>query len=149
MAIVWTKGVKTGVLTPQQFVAVTSSNCAKLFNLYPRKGRIAVGCDADLVVWDGDATRVISAKTHHHAVTTNIFEGMQVAGIALYTVSRGKVVWENGVLHTVRGAGRYIPRPCFGEAFAGIAASDEARDELKRKVERAPYDGPVEAPISQ
>jgi hypothetical protein len=146
MAVVWNNGVKKGVLTPQQFVAVTSSNAAKLFNLYPRKGRIAVGCDADLVVWDGDKTRVVSAKTHHHACDFNIFEGMELAGVALYTISRGNVVYENGVLHTTPGAGRYIPRPLFGEAFAGIAASDEARDERKRKVEREPYTGPVEQP---
>jgi hypothetical protein len=149
MAIVWTNGVKKGVLTPQQFVAATSANAAKLFNLYPRKGRIAVGSDADLVVWDGDATRVVSAKTHHHKVDFNIFEGMSVSGIALYTVSRGNVVWENGTLKTTPGAGRYVPRPCFGEAFAGIAASDEARDERKRKVERAPYTGPVFDPKAQ
>jgi dihydropyrimidinase len=149
MAIVWTNGVKKGVLTPQQFVAATSANAAKLFNLYPRKGRIAVGSDADLVVWDGDATRVVSAKTHHHKVDFNIFEGMTVSGIALYTVSRGNVVWENGTLKTTPGAGRYIPRPCFGEAFAGIEASDEARDERKRKVEREPYTGPVFDPKAQ
>lgn len=149
MAIVWTNGVKKGVLTPQQFVAATSANAAKLFNLYPRKGRIAVGSDADLVVWDGDATRVVSAKTHHHKVDFNIFEGMTVSGIALYTVSRGNVVWENGTLKTTPGAGRYVPRPCFGEAFAGIEASDEARDERKRKVEREPYTGPVFDPKAQ
>ena len=76
MSIVWTNGVKKGVLTPQQFVGATSANGARLFGCYPQKGRIQPGSDADIVIWDGDATRTISAKTHHHKVNVNIFEGM-------------------------------------------------------------------------
>lgn len=144
MSIVWTNGVKKGVLTPQQFVGATSANGARLFGCYPQKGRIQPGSDADIVIWDGDATRTISAKTHHHKVNVNIFEGKVVHGIADYTISRGKVVWENGELKTEAGAGKYVARKCFGEAFSAIDVSDEARDERKRKVEREPYDGPVE-----
>ena len=62
------------------------------------QGRIEVGADADIVVWNGAKTRTISAKTHHHAVDFNIFEGMEVYGVADYTLSRGRVVWENGEL---------------------------------------------------
>lgn len=143
MAIVMTNGVKKGVLSMQQFVGATSANAARLFGCYPQKGRIQVGSDADIVVWNGDAKRTISAKTHHHAVDVNIFEGMEVSGVAEYTISRGKVVWENGELKTEKGAGKYVPRKCFGEAFDAIEASDEARDERKRKVEREPYAGPI------
>lgn len=149
MSIVWHKGVATGKLTPSDFVRVTSSNAARVFNVYPRKGRIDIGCDADIVVWNPKGTRTISAQTHHHAVDFNIFEGMQVTGVADVTISRGRVVWENGVLSTQKGSGKFIPRPCFGFAFEGIDTRDEVRNELLRKVERKPYDGPVFQPKSQ
>jgi len=147
MSIVWEKGiVASGLLGVCDFVRVTSSSAARIFNLYPRKGRIAVGSDADIVVWDGDATRVISSKTHHHAVDFNIFEGMTVHGIATVTISRGVVVWENNHLLTKPGSGRYVPRPCFGMPFDGIHERDIARDETKLKVNRMPYQGEVWKP---
>eukprot|EP01117_Protostelium_nocturnum_P019371 TRINITY_DN838_c0_g1_i1.p1 TRINITY_DN838_c0_g1~~TRINITY_DN838_c0_g1_i1.p1 ORF type:complete len:501 (-),score=193.97 TRINITY_DN838_c0_g1_i1:49-1551(-) len=143
MSIVWEKGVASGLMTPQEFVRATSSNAAKIFNIYPRKGRIAAGSDADIVLWDGKEKRTISAKTHHHAVDFNIFEGMTVRGVAVTTISRGKIVWNDGKLLTTQGSGRYIPRPCFGSIFDGIALRDESRDERLQKVEREPYTGPV------
>lgn len=146
MSIVWEKGVVTGILTPCEFVKVTSTNAARIFNVYPRKGVIAVGSDADIVVWDGEAKRTISVKTHHQAVDFNIFEGMEVHGIADVTISRGVVVWENGQLFTKQGHGKYVPRQCWGPVFDGIKERDIARDELKWKVEREPYKGPVFQP---
>jgi dihydropyrimidinase len=118
MAVLWTHGVNTGRLTPQEFVAVTSTNTAKIFNIHPRKGAIAPGSDADLVVWDPKATRTISAKTHHQNVDFSIFEGMEVAGNPSHTVANGKVVYANGELRAVKGAGRYIKRPAFNSMFA-------------------------------
>ncbi len=82
MSVLWHHGVGTGRLTPSEFVQVTSTNAAQIFNIYPRKGSVSVGADADLVVWDPEGTRTISAKTHHQKVDFNIFEGMTVKGIA-------------------------------------------------------------------
>jgi dihydropyrimidinase len=113
MSILWHHGVRTGRLTAQEFVAVTSTNTAKIFNIFPRKGSVTVGADADLVVWDPHASRTISAKTHHQKVDFNVFEGQVVTGLARTTVANGKVVWDGGVLKAVRGAGRYVERPRF------------------------------------
>ncbi|WP_262690008.1 dihydropyrimidinase [Kordiimonas aestuarii] len=113
LAVLWTHGVNTGRLTKEEFVAVTSANAAKIFNIYPRKGRIAVGADADIVVWDPAASKTISAKTHHQNVDYNIFEGMQVTGLASHTISQGKLRYANGDLRTHKGDGRYIKRPAF------------------------------------
>lgn len=85
-----------GLLTPCDFVRVTSTMAAKIFNLYPVKGIIREGADADLVIWNGKKQRIISKETHHHAVDFNIFEGMTVYGVTEKTIVRGKVLWENG-----------------------------------------------------
>jgi len=143
MSIVWEKGVYAGIITPQQFVAVTSTNAAKLFGCYPQKGRVAAGSDADICVWDPNSVRTISAKTHFHAVDFNIFEGMVVHGNAFVTISRGKVVYEDGKLFVENGSGKFVPRDRFGFAFQGIAERDAARDRQEAKVDREPYSGPV------
>jgi len=120
MHVLWHRGVNTGRLTPNEFVAVTSANAAKIFNIYPRKGVIAPGADADLVVWDTKRTRTISAKTHHQNVDYNIFEGMEVEGINTVTIANGKVVYKDGDVRTVRGAGRNIARPAFATYYGAM-----------------------------
>ena len=120
MAVLWTHGVNTGKLTPEEFVAVTSTNTAKIFNIYPRKGAIAVGADADLVVWDPKGTRTISARTHHQNVDFSIFEGMDVIGVPSHTVANGKLVYAKGEVRAVKGAGRYIKRPPFPSMFGAL-----------------------------
>jgi len=105
--------VNTGRLTPSEFVRVTSTNAAQIFNMYPRKGVIAVGADADLVVWDPNGTRTISARTQFSKGGFNVFEGRTVRGIPTHTVAAGKLVFERGDLRAEEGAGRHIDRPAF------------------------------------
>ena len=121
MGVIWDAGVKSGRLTPSEFVAITSANCAKIFNLYPRKGCVVEGADADLVLWDALATRTISAKTQLSKGDFNDFEGRQVQGVATHTVSQGRLVFARGDMRAVRGAGRYVKRPAFGVNFEAAA----------------------------
>ncbi len=113
MAVLWDQGVRTGRLTPNEFVAVTSTNAAQIFNIFPRKGAVAVGADADIVVWDPEGTRTISAETHHQNIDFNIYEGMTVTGIPAVTLSRGRVVWQDGEIRADKGSGKYIKRACY------------------------------------
>ncbi|HBK91180.1 MAG TPA: dihydropyrimidinase [Parvularcula sp.] len=121
LAVLWTHGVNTGRLTAEEFVAATSANAARIFNIYPRKGVIAQGSDADIVVWDPAAQKTLSAKTHHQKVDFNIFEGMNVTGLASHTISQGVVVYADGDLRAVKGAGRYVKRPAFHPMFGALA----------------------------
>jgi dihydropyrimidinase len=114
---------------------VTSTNAAQIFNIYPRKGSISVGADADVVVWDPEGSRKISAKTHHQKVDFNIFEGMTVKGVASHTVSQGRLAWANGKLDAVRGSGRYVDRPPFAPAYEAVLKLNAAR--TPKPVERA------------
>jgi len=120
LMVVWDAGVNTGRLTPSEFVAVTSTNAAKIFNLYPRKGVIAAGSDADLVLWDPEGTRTISVETQRSLADYNVFEGRTVTGVPTHTVSQGKVVHARGDLRAERGTGRYLKRPAFAPVFAAL-----------------------------
>ncbi len=117
LAVVWDEGVNTGRLTPSEFVAVTSTNTAKLFNIYPQKGSVSVGADADLVVWDPAGTKTLSVETQHSKGDFNIFEGRTVKGIPSHTISQGELVFVQGDLRAVKGKGRYIKRPAFSDNF--------------------------------
>ncbi len=126
MHVLWHHGVNSGRLTMNEFVAITSTNSARIFNIYPRKGSISVGADADIGIWDPERERTISKETHHQNIDTNIFEGMTVKGINVTTVSQGKVVYHDGDVRSVRGAGRYIDRPTFAPYYAAMERQREA-----------------------
>ena len=91
MSVVWAKGVETGKMNPERFVAVTSANAAKVFNVYPRKGCIAEGSDADIIIWNKNNLREISARDHQQATDFNIFEGIKTSGVPEYVINRGQV----------------------------------------------------------
>ncbi|MES2433770.1 MAG: dihydropyrimidinase [Pseudomonadota bacterium] len=110
MPMLWTYGVATGRLTPNEFVAVTSTNIAKILNCYPQKGAVLVGADADLVVWDPEKSKTIAASTQQSAIDYNVFEGKVVKGLPRYTLSRGVVSVDDGEIKTREGHGKFIAR---------------------------------------
>ncbi|OQR73411.1 dihydropyrimidinase-related protein 2-like [Tropilaelaps mercedesae] len=123
MAVLWEMGVNRGKIDPCQFVAATSTNAAKVFNLYPRKGRIAVGSDADIVVWDPQLVRKFTPANHHSAGDFNVFEKLICRGAPRFVVSRGRVVVNEGEVHVSQGWGRLLTMPVNGQhAFARIRA---------------------------
>ena len=135
MSILWDQGVKTGLLTPNDFVRVTSTATAKIFNIHPRKGAVSVGADADLAVWDPNASRKISVKTHHSNMDFNLYEGMTLTGLARATISQGKQVWDGKDLKIEEGVGRYIPRPTYSSVFERVKTYRALN--APRRVERA------------
>jgi dihydropyrimidinase len=110
LSIMFSEGVKKGRISLNQFVDITSTRSAKLFGLYPQKGTIAVGADADIVIFDPNAERVISAENHHMAVDYNAFEGMQVTGEPISVLSRGEFVIRDKQFVGKAGAGQYLKR---------------------------------------
>ena len=135
MPLLWTYGVGTGRLTMNEFVAVTSTNIAKILNMYPKKGAVLVGADADLVVWDPKRTKVISPKTQQSVIEYNVFDGYEVIGLPRFTLSRGKVVVEEATMKTEEGHGKFVPR----KPFTAVAKALSQWKELvsPRRVERA------------
>jgi dihydropyrimidinase len=134
MPMLWTEGVVTGRLTPNEFVAVTSTNIAKILNCYPRKGAVLVGADADLVVWDPAREKTISASSQQSAIDYNVFEGKKVKGLPRYVLSRGKVVIDDGAVRTEEGHGQFVAR----EPYPAVSKALSKWKELTapRKVER-------------
>src|SRR3546814_20239403 len=96
MPICFHEGVVKGRIDLQQFVALTSTNAARLFGIYPQKGTIAIGADADIVVWDAEKKVRITQSILHHATDYTPYAGMDVIGWPAVPLSRGKVVWTEG-----------------------------------------------------
>ncbi len=115
LQMLYTFGVGQGHFSLNRFVELVSTNPAKHFGLYPRKGTIAPGSDADIVVWDPDKKMTISAKTHHSNVNYNLFEGTEVKGAPAVVLVRGQVIVENDELVAAPGAGRFVKRAKSGE----------------------------------
>ncbi len=110
LVMMHTYGVCEGRFDLQRMVALGSTNTARIFGLYPRKGTIAVGADADLVIFDPNATGTRSAKTHHSRADRSIFEGFKTKGAPTQVIVNGRVRYSDGKLDVERGAGRFVAR---------------------------------------
>jgi dihydropyrimidinase len=108
--LLYSEGVKKGRITEEQFVAVTATNPAKLFGVYPRKGTIAIGSDADLVLWDPEETRTIRDEDMLSRTGYSVYAGWEVTGWPRATIRRGEVVYENGRVQAEAGSGRLLRR---------------------------------------
>ncbi len=117
LQLLYHHGVNSGKLTLNRFVEVVSTTPARIFGLYPRKGTIAVGSDADIVIWDPEAEHVISAATHHMRVDYSMFEGWKVKGNARMVLSRGDVIVDGGTWLGRAGRGAYVKRAARGGAW--------------------------------
>lgn len=115
--VLWHLGVNSGRITPEQFVALTSTNAARAFNLFPRKGCLEVGADADVIVLDPARTRTLSAATQRQNTDFSVWEGLLVQGVVVHTFSRGEHLWADGELRAQAGRGRYLARQPFGPAW--------------------------------
>jgi dihydropyrimidinase len=110
MSLVWDGGVRTGRISANRFVEITSASPAKIFGLFPRKGTIAPGSDADVVIFDPEKKVTLSAKTLHMKVDYNPYEGRQVTGAAETVLSRGRIVVQGGKFVGKSGAGSFLKR---------------------------------------
>ena len=109
LPLLFSHGVLGGRIDICDFVALTSTNVAKMYGLYPRKGSIAIGADADLVIWDSIAKRVIRNEDLHHAVDYTPYEGIEAQAWPALTLSRGEVVWRDGAFLGTPGRGTFLP----------------------------------------
>ncbi|CDZ69429.1 Dihydropyrimidinase [Neorhizobium galegae bv. orientalis] len=135
LPMLWTYGVATGRITMNEFVAVTSTNIAKILNVYPRKGAILVGADADIVVWDPKRSKTITAKSQQSAIDYNVFEGKEVTGLPRYTLTRGVVAIEDGAIKTQEGHGQFVKREPYPAVNKALSTWKELTS--PRKVERS------------
>jgi dihydropyrimidinase len=111
--LLWDGGVRTGRISINRFVEITSTAPAKIFGLYPHKGTVAVGADADLIVWDGDKEHTLDHVNMHMRVDYSPYEGRTVRGAPTHVLSRGRVVVENGKYQGKTGDGRFVKRSTF------------------------------------
>ena len=123
LQMIHTFGVREGRITLNRMVELLSTNPAKLFGLYPRKGTLAVGSDADIVVFDPEKRVTISAATHHSRVDYNLYEDTDVIGSPEIVLLRGNVLVENDELVAKPGIGQYVERAKFGQELVATRAA--------------------------
>ncbi|PIA60132.1 hypothetical protein AQUCO_00400788v1 [Aquilegia coerulea] len=126
MHLIWDTMVESGQISVTDYVRITSTECAQIFNIYPKKGAVLAGSDADIIILNPNSSFEISARSHHSRSDTNVYEGRRGKGKVEVTIAGGKVVWEHDELNVVPGSGRYIEMPPFGHLFNGIDKVDAA-----------------------
>lgn len=110
MELVFSEGVNTGKISLNKMVDISSTSSAKIFGMFPKKGTIAIGSDADIVIFDTEKQHVLSASTHHHHCDYSAYEGHEVTGKAETVILRGKVAVDNGDVKINKGYGKYVKR---------------------------------------
>jgi len=110
MELLWSEGVEKGNISANKYVEVTSTNPAKIFGMYPQKGCIAVGSDADIVIFDPNEEHKLSVETHHMNVDYSAYEGWEVKGKCKTIILRGQVAIDNGDVKIEKGYGQFVKR---------------------------------------
>ena len=110
MSLLFTYGVLKNQINLNEFVAISSANAAKIFGLYPKKGEIAIGSDADIIIWNPDSENIISAKTHHQNCDLNIYESVKIKGEPEFVIRNGKIVIKNNRLSLPETKGQFLKR---------------------------------------
>jgi dihydropyrimidinase len=118
LTLLWDAGVRTGRITPERFVEITAAAPARVFGLWPRKGTIAVGSDADVVIWNPEKRTTLSAATQHMRVDYSLYEGRAVTGAPDTVLSRGEVIVDRGAFVGRTGRGRFLARAASGASPA-------------------------------
>lgn len=134
LPVLWTKGVNTGRLTMNEFVAVTSTNIAKILNMYPKKGAIVEGADADIIVWDPAKKKKIAAAKQQSVIDYNVFEGLEVTGLPRFVFTRGEVAVDDGKVKAKPGHGEFVAREPHMAVNRALSTWKELT--APRKVER-------------
>lgn len=136
LSMLWTHGVATGRLTMNEFVAVTSTNIAKILNIYPKKGAILVGADADIVVFDPAREKTITAARQVSRIDYNVFEGKQVRGLPRFVLSRGALVVREDEVLSREGQGQFVARPPAGPVSRALSTWKDLT--APRPIQRGP-----------
>jgi dihydropyrimidinase len=118
LMLIWDAGVRTGRITPERFVEVMAAAPARIFGLWPQKGTISEGADADIVLWNPERTVTLSASTHHMRVDYSLYEGRTVTGAPDMVLSRGEIIVDRGAFLGRPGRGHFLTRGASGTASA-------------------------------
>ncbi|XP_019455918.1 PREDICTED: dihydropyrimidinase isoform X1 [Lupinus angustifolius] len=124
MHLVWDTLVESGQISVTDYVRLTSTECARIFNIYPRKGAILPGSDADIIILNPNSSFEITSKSHHSRLDTNVYEGRTGKGKVEVTIAGGRIVWENNELKVTPGVGKYIEMAPFNYLFDGVDKKD-------------------------